>query len=125
MLSHVSKIVAAALAGAGLMLVSPAQADVKIVCAGQSPRGMEFGAAYGNYNFTISRGTKPESRTVIGDRNYGEGSSREHAALSPRLLGGGRVAARLERTRRVRLDRARRRRLRGYPRRRWLSAARD
>src|SRR5262244_3906430 len=25
---------------------------------------------------------------VIGDHNYGEGSSREHAALSPRLLGG-------------------------------------
>ena len=32
------------------------QADMKIVCAGQSPRGMEFGATYGNYNFTISRG---------------------------------------------------------------------
>src|SRR6266702_3402668 len=25
---------------------------------------------------------------VVGDHNYGEGSSREHAALSPRLLGG-------------------------------------
>src|SRR5260370_12008922 len=25
---------------------------------------------------------------AIGDDNYGEGSSREHAALSPRLLGG-------------------------------------
>jgi len=25
---------------------------------------------------------------VIGDQNYGEGSSREHAALSPRFLGG-------------------------------------
>ena len=25
---------------------------------------------------------------VVGDANYGEGSSREHAALSPRLLGG-------------------------------------
>ena len=24
---------------------------------------------------------------IIGDSNYGEGSSREHAALSPRLLG--------------------------------------
>ncbi len=31
---------------------------------------------------------------VIGDANYGEGSSREHAALSPRLLGGGAVIAR-------------------------------
>jgi aconitate hydratase A / 2-methylisocitrate dehydratase len=31
---------------------------------------------------------------VIGDHNYGEGSSREHAALSPRLLGGMAVIAR-------------------------------
>jgi aconitate hydratase len=31
---------------------------------------------------------------VAGDRNYGEGSSREHAALSPRLLGGAAVIAR-------------------------------
>jgi aconitate hydratase len=31
---------------------------------------------------------------VVGDHNYGEGSSREHAALSPRLLGGGAVIAR-------------------------------
>ncbi|HYB72841.1 MAG TPA: aconitate hydratase [Candidatus Sulfotelmatobacter sp.] len=31
---------------------------------------------------------------VIGDQNYGEGSSREHAALSPRLLGGAAVIAR-------------------------------
>jgi aconitate hydratase len=31
---------------------------------------------------------------VVGDGNYGEGSSREHAALSPRLLGGAGVIAR-------------------------------
>ena len=31
---------------------------------------------------------------VIGDANYGEGSSWEHAALSPRLLGGAAVIAR-------------------------------
>ena len=31
---------------------------------------------------------------AIGDTNYGEGSSREHAALSPRLLGGAAVIAR-------------------------------
>jgi aconitate hydratase len=30
---------------------------------------------------------------AIGDFNYGEGSSREHAALSPRLLGGAAVIA--------------------------------
>ena len=38
-----------------------------------------------------ARGTK---WVVIGDENYGEGSSREHAALSPRLLGGAAVIAR-------------------------------
>jgi aconitate hydratase len=31
---------------------------------------------------------------VIGDHNYGEGSSREHAALSPRLLNGAAIIAR-------------------------------
>jgi aconitate hydratase len=31
---------------------------------------------------------------VVGDHNYGEGSSREHAALSPRLLGGVAVIVR-------------------------------
>jgi len=31
---------------------------------------------------------------IVGDSNYGEGSSREHAALSPRLLGGAVVIAR-------------------------------
>jgi aconitate hydratase len=31
---------------------------------------------------------------VVGDNNYGEGSSREHAALSPRLLGGAAVIVR-------------------------------
>jgi len=31
---------------------------------------------------------------VVGDNNYGEGSSREHAALSPRLLGCAAVIAR-------------------------------
>ncbi|MEE4165457.1 MAG: aconitate hydratase, partial [Desulfocapsaceae bacterium] len=31
---------------------------------------------------------------VVGDWNYGEGSSREHAALSPRLLGGAAVIVR-------------------------------
>jgi aconitate hydratase len=38
-----------------------------------------------------SRGTR---WVVVGDFNYGEGSSREHAALSPRLLGGAAVIAR-------------------------------
>jgi aconitate hydratase len=38
-----------------------------------------------------SRGAK---WVIVGDANYGEGSSREHAALSPRLLGGAAVIAR-------------------------------
>ena len=38
-----------------------------------------------------SRGVK---WVVVGDANYGEGSSREHAALSPRLLGGAAVIVR-------------------------------
>jgi aconitate hydratase len=38
-----------------------------------------------------ARGTR---WVVIGDANYGEGSSREHAALSPRLLGGVAVIVR-------------------------------
>jgi aconitate hydratase len=38
-----------------------------------------------------SRGLK---WTIIGDRNYGEGSSREHAAMTPRYLGCAAVIAR-------------------------------
>ena len=37
---------------------------------------------------------KGEKWVIVGDANYGEGSSREHAALSPRLLGGVAVIAR-------------------------------
>ncbi len=44
----------------------------------------------------VARSYKKEGLpwVVIGDDNYGEGSSREHAALSPRLLGGVAVIAR-------------------------------
>ena len=31
---------------------------------------------------------------AVGDHNYGEGSSREHAALSPRLLGAAAIIVR-------------------------------
>ena len=50
--------------------------------------GRSFSAIARDYR---SRGLK---WVVIGDRNYGEGSSREHAALSPRLLGCGAVIVR-------------------------------
>jgi aconitate hydratase len=45
---------------------------------------------------TIARHYRAQGRpwVVVGDHNYGEGSSREHAALSPRLLGGVAVIAR-------------------------------
>ncbi len=44
----------------------------------------------------IARDYKAQSVkwVVVGDSNYGEGSSREHAALSPRLLGAAAVIAR-------------------------------
>ncbi len=44
-----------------------------------------------NARYYKSKGIK---WVVVGDRNYGEGSSREHAALSPRLLGGAAVIVR-------------------------------
>ena len=50
--------------------------------------GRAFSAIARDYR---SRGIK---WVVVGDANYGEGSSREHAALSPRLLGGAAVIAR-------------------------------
>jgi aconitate hydratase len=52
----------------------------------------ETGQAIAN----IARGYKAQGVkwVIIGDHNYGEGSSREHAALSPRLLGGVAVIAR-------------------------------
>lgn len=45
---------------------------------------------------SIARKYKAEGLkwVIIGDNNYGEGSSREHAALSPRHLGCGAVIAR-------------------------------
>ncbi len=45
---------------------------------------------------TIARHYKQEGLgwVVIGDQNYGEGSSREHAAMSPRFLGGKAVIVR-------------------------------
>jgi aconitate hydratase len=52
----------------------------------------ENGRAFAN----IARSYRAKGRkwVAIGDRNYGEGSSREHAALSPRLLGAAAIIAR-------------------------------
>lgn len=45
----------------------------------------EFGTVPAVAAYYRSKGVK---WVVIGDHNYGEGSSREHAALEPRFLGG-------------------------------------
>src|SRR3984957_10988571 len=45
----------------------------------------EWGAVPHNAAYYRNKGIKC---VVIGDHNYGEGSSREHAALEPRYLGG-------------------------------------
>jgi aconitate hydratase len=44
----------------------------------------------------VARHYKAEGRrwVVVGDENYGEGSSREHAAMSPRHLGAAAVIVR-------------------------------
>ena len=44
----------------------------------------------------VARHYKSQGRrwVVIGDENYGEGSSREHAAMSPRLLGAAAIIVR-------------------------------
>ena len=51
-------------------------------------RGVEFSEIAKRYKAAGKRWV------VVGDENYGEGSSREHAALSPRLLGTAAVIAR-------------------------------
>jgi aconitate hydratase len=51
-------------------------------------RGVPFAAIAREYR---ARGV---GWVVVGDENYGEGSSREHAAMSPRYLGGRAVIAR-------------------------------
>ena len=45
------------------------QAPVKIVCAGQSERGMQFGAEFGEYNFVIGTGVNtPTAHTPTNER---------------------------------------------------------
>ena len=58
----------------------------KNVLTGQT--GQPFSAIARDYK------SKRVKWVVVGDSNYGEGSSREHAALSPRLLGGAAVIVR-------------------------------
>jgi aconitate hydratase len=51
-------------------------------------KGLEFAQIARSYK------AKGQRWVIIGDENYGEGSSREHAAMSPRHLGGVAVIAR-------------------------------
>ena len=59
---------------------------------GRDPLSGESGVPFSR----IARHIKAESSrwVVVGDENYGEGSSREHAAMSPRLLGAAAVIVR-------------------------------
>jgi aconitate hydratase len=54
------------------------------------------GQAVGDTAPRKARGYKAQGRTwvVVGDVNYGEGSSREHAAMSPRYLGAAAILVR-------------------------------
>jgi len=56
----------------------------------------EEGASRGEPLHAVARAYKAASQrwVVVGDANYGEGSSREHAAMSPRYLGCAAVIAR-------------------------------
>ncbi len=67
-------------------------------CFATSP-GHGFNSITGEEDISIpkiARSWKNKSRSwvAIGDDNYGEGSSREHAAMSPRLLGAAAIIAR-------------------------------
>jgi aconitate hydratase len=64
---------------------------------GEAGKGLNVLTGERDINFSeIARDYKAKGVkwVVIGDWNYGEGSSREHAALSPRLLGGAAVIVR-------------------------------
>ena len=64
---------------------------------GEAGKGLNLVSGQREQGFSaIARDYKAQAVkwVVVGDANYGEGSSREHAALSPRLLGGAAVIAR-------------------------------
>lgn len=64
---------------------------------GEAGKGLDVLTGESGHSISrIARHYKAEGRkwVIVGDDNYGEGSSREHAALSPRLLGGVAVIAR-------------------------------
>lgn len=66
-----------------VLLFSPSSALLQVNSIKNQITG-EYGAVP-----AVARSYKAEGKpwVVIGDENYGEGSSREHAALEPRHLG--------------------------------------
>jgi pyrimidine oxygenase len=52
------------------------QAGVKIVCAGQSERGMRFGAEYGDYNFTLGAGVNTPAAFAPTNRQMMQAAAR-------------------------------------------------
>ncbi|MDJ0847090.1 MAG: aconitate hydratase [Myxococcota bacterium] len=60
--------------------------------AGRDPLSGETGVAFAEVAKRIK--AAGQRWVAVGDENYGEGSSREHAAMSPRLLGAAAVLVR-------------------------------
>ena len=52
------------------------QAPVKIVCAGQSERGMRFGAEHGDYNFTLGAGVNTPAAFAPTNRQMMQAAAR-------------------------------------------------
>ncbi|QRV99395.1 aconitate hydratase [Ceratobasidium sp. AG-Ba] len=78
-----------------LQLLQPASARLttsRQVAHGSSNRGhlqnISQNCLIGAINSANGEANKGIKWVVVGDHNYGEGSSREHAALEPRYLGG-------------------------------------
>ncbi len=64
---------------------------------GEAGHGLDLVTGESSKPFTkIARGYKEKGMgwVAVGDENYGEGSSREHAAMSPRFLGASAVLVR-------------------------------
>jgi pyrimidine oxygenase len=57
-------------------LSPPPQAYVKIVCAGQSPRGIEFGASHGDYNFVAGKGINTPTAHAATNAAMAEAAAR-------------------------------------------------
>ena len=49
---------------------------MKVVCAGQSPRGIEFGAAYGDYNFVAAKGVNTPTAHAATNAAMAEAAAR-------------------------------------------------